>query len=87
VSEPYSVVYDPAAWRELMKLPQATQERILTAIEGLEVEPRPRGVKKLSGSENYYRIRIGQYRVLYEIRDAVLLVLILTVGNRRDVYR
>ena len=49
--------------------------------------PRPRGVEKLEGRENRYRIRVGDYRVIYEIHDEVLLVLVVRIGHRREVYR
>jgi mRNA interferase RelE/StbE len=87
VSNGYSVVFDPKAWDQLMRLPLRLQERVTDAIEGLEVEPRPSGVTKLSGNENYYRIRVSDYRIIYEIRDNVLLVLILKIGHRSDVYK
>lgn len=82
----YSVLVSPAAWRELMKLPQAQQERILTAIESLEMAPRPSGSKKLEDGTDY-RLRVGDYRVIYSVEDAVLRVLIVKVGHRREVYR
>jgi mRNA interferase RelE/StbE len=49
--------------------------------------PRPPGVVKMHGSEGYYRLRVGDYRVVYAIEDAVLLVLVVRIGHRRDVYR
>lgn len=69
-----------------MKLPQRIQERLLTAIERLEADPRPRGTVKLSGFENFYRIRVGEYRAIYEIRDEVFVVLVVKVGKRGDIY-
>jgi mRNA interferase RelE/StbE len=56
------------------------------AISSLQSNPRPAGCKKLAGNADYYRIRVGDYRVLYEIRDRVLLVLVIKVGHRREVY-
>ena len=70
-----------------MKLPVKMQERIDSAIEALESDPRASGVKKLKSQRDLYRIRVGDYRIIYEIQDAVLVVLIVKVGKRGDVYR
>jgi mRNA interferase RelE/StbE len=70
-----------------MALPQGTQERLLVAIEGLENEPRPSGCKKLEGALGAYRVRVGDFRIIYQVRDGELVVLVLKIGNRRDVYR
>ena len=83
----YAVEFRPRALRALRKLPEAAQRRLLSAIEALADDPRPSGVKKLKGGEGIYRVRVGTYRVLYQIRDDVLLVLVTDVGHRRDVYR
>jgi mRNA interferase RelE/StbE len=61
-------------------------ERIISAIQALAIEPRPTGFKKLTG-EDAYRIRIGNYRVIYEILDDMLIVYILKAGPRGDVYK
>ncbi len=87
MSETYRVLIKPSAWVELMKLSEALQDRIWRAIEGLETNPRPSGVTKLSGGGDLYRVRVGDYRVIYEIQDAMLVVVVVKVGNRRDVYR
>ena len=73
--------------RELAKLPIDVRQAVADAISALAHEPRPPGVKKLSGSKGSYRIRVGDYRVLYTIADRVLTVVAVKVGNRRDVYR
>jgi len=70
-----------------MAVPEKMRERIFTALERLESQPRPSGVVKLSGAENLYRIRIGDYRIIYSIEDQVRIVLVEKVGHRRDVYR
>ncbi|MEO6908470.1 MAG: type II toxin-antitoxin system RelE/ParE family toxin [Abditibacteriaceae bacterium] len=70
-----------------MALPQKKQEQILTAIESLETDPRPAQCKKLVGTANIYRVRSGDYRILYTIEDAQLLVLVVKVAHRRDVYK
>ena len=61
--------------------------RILTRIEALGAEPRPAGCRKLRGANDLWRLRIGDYRVIYMIDDDVLLVVVVTVGHRREVYR
>ena len=83
----YRVELLPAARRDLKRLPQPAQRRIVLALRELEDEPRPAGVVKLTGDENLWRIRVGEYRVLYEIHDNRLLVLVLRIGHRKDVYR
>ena len=70
-----------------MKLPVKMQERIDSAIEALESDPRPSGAKKLKSERDLYRIRVGDHRIIYEIQDAVLVVLIVKVGKWGDVYR
>ncbi|WP_372726681.1 type II toxin-antitoxin system RelE/ParE family toxin [Nostoc sp. TCL26-01] len=69
------------------KLSQELQDRIQTKIDDLAIEPRPNGVKKLKGEENSYRIRVGDYRVIYDIFDDVLLVSVVSVGHRSEVYK
>jgi mRNA interferase RelE/StbE len=83
----YQVEIAPAAQRQIKKLPQPIQERILQRLERLAIDPRSEGVVKLSGAEDLYRIRVGDYRIIYAIEDQALLVLIVKVGHRRDVYR
>jgi mRNA interferase RelE/StbE len=83
----YSIVVLPSAARELAKLPRPTLRRIDAAIDALAADPRPAGARKLAGGSNQWRIRVGDYRVLYEIRDAVLLVTVVRVRHRREVYR
>lgn len=83
----YEVRVSERAAKELERLGRQEQRRIVERIERLAEEPRPRGCVKLSGEEDIYRIRIGEYRVLYEVRDAVLIVLVLRVRHRRDAYR
>ncbi len=84
MSETYSVCFDPQAWNDIIALPRRAQERVFEAIEALEVNPHPSDVKKLKGRYDTYRIRVGGYRVLYEVRDAVLVVLIVKVGNLHE---
>ena len=90
MTEPrYEVLFTPGARRDLAGLPVAAQRRIARAVDGLVVDPRPPGSRLLGGrpSERIWRLRVGDHRVLYEIRDAHLLVLVIRVANRRDAYR
>jgi mRNA interferase RelE/StbE len=83
----YRVELKPSALEALSKLPVADRKRIAKKIDSLAENPRPRGVTKLAGEENLYRIRAGEYRVIYQIQDDRLLVLVVRIGNRGDVYR
>lgn len=83
----YRISIDPAALREMKKLPQKIRQQIASAIDALSGDPRPDGARKLTGSRSSYRIRVGEYRVLYRITDRELLILVVKVGHRRDVYR
>lgn len=82
----YSVSFTSAALKELNKLDRPLRLRILATVALLEENPRPDGVKKLAGDNNAWRIRIGDYRVLYEIHDGKLLVVIFRAAHRRGVY-
>ena len=74
------------AQKQLAKIDRASQQRIIDGIRSLTEDPRPSGCKKLSGRPAW-RIRIGPYRVIYEIHDDRLLVLVVAIGDRKDVYR
>lgn len=75
-----------AAVRQLRKLDRTAQRRVQGAIELLAAEPRPSGAKKLVGGDGEWRVRTGDYRIVYEIHDNVLLVLVIAVGHRREIY-
>ena len=83
----YQIEVAPAAFRVMKKLDRHAQARIQAAIELLADNPRPPGAKKLIGGEGEWRVRTGDYRIVYEIDDGILLVLVIAVGHRRDVYR
>ncbi|MBR8839374.1 MAG: type II toxin-antitoxin system RelE/ParE family toxin [Stigonema ocellatum SAG 48.90 = DSM 106950] len=83
----YEVKFSKSAKKQFRKLPLDVQERIQTKINDLAVEPRPNGVKKLKGEENSYRIRVDDYRVVYEIEDDVLIVTVVRVKHRSEVYK
>ncbi len=83
----YVVILKPSARKAVLKLDRDTQRKIVRLLEALAVNPRPVGVTKLQGADDLYRVRIGDYRVVYEIQDGKLIVLVLRVAHRRDVYR
>lgn len=82
----YTVELTKAASRELKKLERPIQVRLIDALEDLANDPRPDGVKKLSGSDDLWRIRVGNYRVIYTIQDEIVLVTVVRVRHRRDAY-
>ena len=82
----FEVVFKRSVARDLRQIPKKDVARILKRIEALKIEPRPPGVEKLSGQEKY-RIRQGVYRILYEIENNKLIIVVVKVGHRRDVYR
>lgn len=82
----YSVRIKRSAAKELEAVPPKDRKRIVRRIEGLATDPCPPGCEKLSGEEKY-RLRQGNYRILYEIIDQELIVTVVKIGNRRDVYR
>jgi mRNA interferase RelE/StbE len=83
----YRIEVAPAAARQLPKLDPPARRRIQAAVELLATEPRPAGARKLMGGDREWRVRTGDYRIVYEIHDLVLLVLVVAVGHRRDIYR
>jgi len=82
----YSLVFKASVARDLRQMPTSDVRRILARIEALAEEPRPTGCEKLSGQERY-RVRQDVYRIVYEIGDQELVVMVVKVGHRRDVYR
>jgi mRNA interferase RelE/StbE len=83
----YSIEFSKRASKQFQALPQSVQERLVSQIEALAENPRPPKVKKLVGEENQYRIRVGDYRIVYQIQDQLLLILILKIGHRSEIYR
>ncbi len=81
----YTIVLSKKAQKQLDKLPNRIVEPILTAISSLEENPRPNGYKKLKGREAY-RIRTGDYRIIYSVFDDELIVDVITLGHRKDIY-
>ena len=82
----YRLLIKPSAGKEIEALPKQNRRRIVAKITSLSRDPRPPGCEKLSGHDQY-RLRQGNYRILYEIQDLDLIVVVVKVGHRRDVYR
>ncbi len=83
----YEVQILPKVARQIKALSVEVRQDISLTIQSLANDPRPVGVKKLSGEKDIYRVRAGNYRVLYQIVDKVLVVVVVSVGHRREVYR
>ena len=82
----YRLLIKPSAGKEIEALPKQDRRRIIATITSLSCNPRPPGCEKLSGRDQY-RLRQGNYRILYEIQDGDLVVVVVKIGHRRDVYR
>lgn len=83
----YRIEIKPQPEKAIAKIPNPFRGRIFQAIDGLAREPRPAGCTKLAGADDAYRIRVGDYRIVYEIQDKVLIVYVVRVAHRKDVYR
>jgi mRNA interferase RelE/StbE len=83
----YSILLAPPAERQLKALAPPVQKRIVKRLKSLQNNPRPQGVKKLAGEDDLYRIREGDYRIIYTIQDKDLVVLVVKIGDRKEVYR
>ncbi|AFL82857.1 addiction module toxin, RelE/StbE family [Belliella baltica DSM 15883] len=82
----YEIIVSKSAAKELSKLPKQVNNKIIKAILALSGDPRPNGAKKLRGISENWRIRIGDYRVIYAVADEILVVDIRKVGHRKDIY-
>lgn len=82
----FHVFVKSSAQRELAKIPRTDQIRIAESIKSLESNPRPLGCKKMVNAD-YWRIRVGQYRIVYSIEDKMLIIEIIRIGHRKDIYR
>ncbi len=82
----YKVLFRKSVGRDMRRIPNRELRKILTTIEGLCEDPRPVGSEKLSGRE-VYRVRHGDYRIIYEIRDEDVIVIVVKIGHRKEVYR
>ena len=83
----YRIEIAPAAVRQLRTLDPTARRRVQAAIELLADQPRPSGATKLVGGDGEWRVRTGDYRIGFEVHDDVLLVLVVAVGHRRDIYQ
>lgn len=83
----YEIKFDPYARKALDSIDISIRRRILTKIEGLAIDPRPHGATMLKGRHGDLRIRVGDWRIIYTVDDAVLLVLVIEVNHRGEIYR
>lgn len=83
----YRVILTPAAQRQFRKLAPDVKKRLAPVIDRLANEPRPPGVVALTATKSGYRLRVGDHRILYEVYDDRLVLLVIRIGDRRDVYR
>jgi mRNA interferase RelE/StbE len=81
----YQVVIEKQAQKQLAKISQPHYQSISEALQNLAANPRPHGYKRLKGRQGF-RVRVGDYRIIYNIEDNILTVFVLIIGNRRDVY-
>ena len=83
----YTIEFSQKAERQFKDLPRSVQLKIAPKISALAETPRPRGAKKLEGQDDIYRIRAGDYRIIYQVQDKALIVLVVKIGDRKEVYR
>ena len=83
----YAIELRPAAMRDLRKIPRNDLERIAKAIDDLANDPRPICCLKMKGYEGFYRLRVGDYRIIYDIQEKKLVVLVIRIRQRKDAYR
>ena len=83
----YSIEVSATAERQIKKLSERDQQRVISVVKQLGVKPRPRGCRKLQAYDDIYRVRTGVFRILYSVEDDRLLVLVLKVGHRKRIYR
>lgn len=82
----YKIYFRKSAAKELDKLPKTALQKVIKKIELLSTEPRPSGSEKLTGQE-FYRIRQGDYRIIYSIQDNELTIWVVKIGHRKDIYK
>ncbi|WP_061219551.1 type II toxin-antitoxin system RelE family toxin [Leptospira weilii] len=82
----YSILLSKSVTKQLDKLPENIADSLIEAIEGLTKNPRPQGVKKLKGRDGF-RIRKGDYRIIYDIQDQKLIIEVIAIGHRKDIYQ
>jgi mRNA interferase RelE/StbE len=84
----YSILWKPKAEKELRALPKAIIQSVIAIVESLAINPYPANTKKLKGKvKSHFRVRTGNYRIIYEIQNQELIIYIIEVGHRKDIYR
>jgi mRNA interferase RelE/StbE len=83
----YEIEWRPSTRRDLRRIPPEMIRRIVQAVENLSSNPHPSGAVKLSGSDSAWRIRVSDYRIIYQIENARLVIEVIKIGHRRDIYR
>ena len=83
----YKIEISKSAEKSLQRIPKKDILKVVQSIQSLAISPFPEGCRKLQGEENTYRIRQGNYRVIYEVEDNRLLILVLKIGHRKDIYK
>jgi len=83
----YEILLSRTAEKQLRTIPKRDRERIVEAIQSLSIQPYPAGCRKLFGEEAVFRIRVGDYRVIYEVESNKLLILVFKIGHRKEIYR
>lgn len=83
----YAVRFHPSATRELEKLDSRVRRQVARAVDRLATNPHGGGAIKLRGADDLWRLRVGDYRIIYQVREAILLVLVIRVRHRREAYR
>ena len=83
----YDIKVGPAAARQLRKIDGRVLRQVAAKIDSLALDPRPRGCEKLSGYDDLYRVRVGDYRIVYGVEDRLVLIVVLRVGNSAEVYQ
>ena len=87
VNRPFEIQIAASAAKAFRKLDKAAQTRLARLIDSLALNPRPQGSKKLQNEHDLYRVRSGDYRIIYSIQDRLLIVLVVAIGNRKNIYR
>lgn len=83
----YKIEITASAEKSLKKIPKKDLGKVIEAIQVLAISPFPSGCRKLKGEEDVYRVRQGNYRIIYEVIDKKLIVLVLKIGHRKDIYK
>lgn len=83
----YQVVLSKTAEKDLYKLPALVVQKIIPVLKSLEFNPKLHGCKKLKGFKNLWRVRVGNYRIIYSVDDVILLVDIREIGDRKEIYK